>query len=106
MRVAKAVTVLYSGDRAAAQAEEAFVAAFQKHVTPIAIPEVRVENGELLGAALLRAGSVASNNEFRRLISAGAISEINGPTISDPHFIIRQPLVLKIGKHRFLRINF
>lgn len=104
MKVAKAVVALYHNERLAIKAEEEFVATFQKGAVPSETPEVKAVSGELLGAVLLRADRVASNGEFRRLISAGAIGEINGLTISDPHFIIQQPLVLKIGKHRFLRI--
>lgn len=105
MRVAQAIVALYHSESLAMRAEAEFVTTFQKGITPSEMPEIKATSGELLSAVLLRADSVASNGEFRRLISAGAIGEINSSVITDPHFVIQQPLQLKIGKHRFLRIN-
>ncbi len=104
MRVAKAIVSLYHNGRLAAKAEEEFIATLQKGSTPTAMLTIAAATGELLSAALLRAGSVTSKAEFRRLISAGAIGEVSGPAITDPYFIVERPLALKIGKRRFLHI--
>lgn len=115
MRVAHAVVALCRSDRAAAKAEAEFVATFQKRAAPTEMSEVLAVLGERLGTVLVRAGTVASQAEFRRLISAGAINEIDpsraasridAATITDPFFTLARPLALKIGKHRFLRITF
>jgi len=106
MQVARAVVTLYSNTKAAIRAEMEFVATFQKHVAPTEMKEIKAVFGERLSIVLIRAGSSTSQAEFRRLISAGAISEINGAIITDPYLILTHPVALKIGKHRFLRIVF
>jgi tyrosyl-tRNA synthetase len=48
---------------------------------------------------------VPSNAEFRRLITAGAVSDMKtGEKITDPSFKIESEIVLKIGKKTFVKI--
>ncbi|MEK7622134.1 MAG: tyrosine--tRNA ligase [Patescibacteria group bacterium] len=105
MQVARAAVTLYASVTAAAKAEAAFVATFQKGGAPTEMSEVRAAAGERLGAVLIRAGAVSSQAEWRRLVLAGAAREVAGGIITDSHLTIGRPLELKIGKHRFWRVT-
>lgn len=105
MDLAQQVVEIYHGSKAGEEARSLFVNTFQKKEIPDNIPVVRAKKGLLLADTLLSAKFVASKNEFRRLIEEGAIRENGDQKISDPFFALSSPLTLKIGKHRFLRIE-
>ncbi len=104
MRLAREITAMYHGTDGAAKAEENFVATFQKGGIPEDLPEIAVARGEKISDALVSAGIVASKSELRRLQQAGAISDVEGGTISDLDSRTERPLTLRIGKHRFVTI--
>lgn len=54
--------------------------------------------------ALLNAEIVASKTEFRRLITEGALRRDGEIKITDATTILTEDMVIKIGKHRFIKI--
>ena len=101
MPLARALVSMYHGDTAAAEAEAAFVETFQKGVVPEDVVEVRVPYID----GLLGAGVVASKTELRRLLEAGGVREAeSGEKIESLPETVIAPLVLKIGKRRFVKL--
>ncbi len=105
MELARQIVAIYHGEKAATEAEGAFVGTFQKGKLPDDIVTHEAAKGTPLVDAVLAAGIVASKGEFRRLIDEGAVSEWEGERISDPALTVDKPLILKVGKRRFLRIE-
>jgi tyrosyl-tRNA synthetase len=105
MRLARAIVSLYHSDEAAQEAEKNFVHTFQKGETPSDIVEVSVKGGKLLVDVLLGHDIVSSKTEFRRLISAGAITHADtGEKVTD-HSVKVGNATLKVGKRRFIKIT-
>src|SRR3989344_4043806 len=93
MRLAFEITKIYHGEKSAKDAEESFEETFSKGGIPKDIETVQVSKDTPLVETLLKQGLISSKTEFNRLNKEGAIKEIeNG--------------VYRIGKHRFLRIEF
>lgn len=91
--LAHEVVKIYHGEEEAQKAQTNFEDTFSKGGVPKDIETVRVGKGTPLVETLLKQGLVSSKTEFNRLNKEGAIKEIeNG--------------VYRIGKHRFLRIEF
>ena len=102
-RVAKILVAnLHSGKEAEA-AEEKFVSTFQKKE----IPENAIEiKGKTLMQAAVAAGLVSSNSEFRRLISEGAITNLDtNEKIQDANAVPDTGANIKIGKKIFVKFK-
>ncbi len=103
--LAKEIVKVYYGEKRAQKAEENFIATFKKGGIPEDIQEIKVEKGSGLCNVVVSNKIVPSNAEFRRLITAGAISDMKtGEKITDPNFKIESEIVLKIGKKTFVKI--
>jgi tyrosyl-tRNA synthetase len=95
------ITQLYSKEEANF-AQENFENTFSKGEIPEDIQEVA--SGRLWLDTAIDHSIVESKGEFRRLVEAGAVSEMNtGEKITDPNTITKQG-VYKIGKRRFIKI--
>jgi len=93
MRLAFEIVKIYHGEEAAKMAEQSFEEAFSKGGIPKDIKTVEASSDKSLADIFLEEGIVSSKTEFNRLDKEGAIKEIeNG--------------VYRVGKHRFLKINF
>jgi len=91
------------------QAQQNFIARFQKGALPDDIEEIILnsENGQLGIAALLSAaGLVASNGEGFRMIKQGAV-KIDGEKVSDKSLMLDQGFtgVVQVGKRRFAKVS-
>lgn len=104
MQLAKQIVEIYHGRASGEEARKAFVDTFQNKSIPIDIPEVKADKDTLLADVLLVAEQVASKSEFRRLVDEGAIRIDGDEKITDPFYKITATTVLKIGKHRFVKI--
>lgn len=104
MDLAQQIVEIYHGRDVAVLAREGFVNTFSKKEIPEDIPCVTCKKDTLLVDVLLEAKLVASKGEFRRLIEEGAIREDGVTKISDTTSVVKQDTVLKIGKHRFIKI--
>jgi tyrosyl-tRNA synthetase len=106
MRMAREVVAQFHGPEAARAAQEEFERVFRRHEAPAEVPQVpvRVRNGPIdLVDVLLGAGLVRSRSEARRLLAQGAI-EVDGQTVREPQALVRDGSIVRVGKHRFLRI--
>ncbi|MDO8589896.1 MAG: tyrosine--tRNA ligase [bacterium] len=93
MRLAFEITKIYHGEAEAKDAQKNFEQTFSKGGVPKDIPLAKVKADTPLVETFLAHGIVSSKSEFSRLEKAGAIEKMeNG--------------VYRIGKHRFLRIEF
>jgi len=95
MALAEELVHMYHGADAAKRAREDFDKAFSKGEMPSDIPTVELR-GRSLASALVAAGVVESKSDYRRLEAAGAITTLAEDASGK---------VLKIGKHRFVKIT-
>ncbi len=103
MRLARELVTMYHSADAAQKAQDDWQNTFSEGGVPDEVPEVFVFSGtkylETLADALHE-----SKSEIRRLIDAGAVSEVGGEKVTDVDAVITRPQSLRIGKHRFLNI--
>lgn len=101
MRLAREIVALYHGQEAGVDAQNAFIETFQQGVIPEDIPEIPKEYAEQLVAH----GVVASKSELSRLFKAGGVRNAHtGEKLEAFPQELRDPLVVKIGKRRFVRL--
>lgn len=105
MQLAQQIVEIYHGKTLGEEARDAFVNTFQNKTIPADIQEVRVKKHSLLSNVLVDTTLVASKTEFRRLIEEGAVRKDGEEKITDPFYQIEEEIVLKIGKHRFIKIT-
>jgi tyrosyl-tRNA synthetase len=101
---------LLYGEEAAGQAQEEFERVFQRRERPeesaLDLPLDFDEDGVIevdVTQLLSQSGAVGSRAEAKRLLSQGAIS-LDGSTLSEPRARLREGALLRVGRHRFLRI--
>ncbi len=105
LTLARHIVTLYHGARAAEDAHTAFIETFQKGGVPDDIQEIHLAPNAPLGEALVANGIVKSKSDFRRLVSEGAIQDMeDGTRVTDPLFIVWKNATLKVGKRRFVKI--
>ncbi len=104
MRLAHDLVAQYHGKEAAERAQESFTNTFSEGGTPTEVPEVSV-GPEVKYIDAIAAGLRESKSEIRRLVEAGAISEVSGDVLKDVNATITKDMTLRIGKHRFLKIT-
>jgi tyrosyl-tRNA synthetase len=114
-RLAREIVGQYHSVEEAESAEDQFTRVVQKRVSDgVGLAEevtvgleVRISSLERYGndlmALLLDRGLVQSKGEARRLMKQGAI-DVDGRPISDFNLPFRPGMVIRVGKHRFLRI--
>jgi tyrosyl-tRNA synthetase len=110
-RLAHEIVSQLHDKESAAQAEKEFTNVFQRRETPeeitectVSFYEFEVDNSGIDISKLLAATSqVKSRTEANRLISQGAIS-IDGVRITNPIVPLSSGSVIKVGKHRFVKI--
>ena len=106
MKLAHTIVRLYHGEEAANFGEDEFVRVFQKHAMPTDIPEYKVaitEDPVFVPQLLSDAGLTASNGEARRSIKAGAF-KIDGEKCNEEHIVLKDGMVLQVGKRKFIKI--
>jgi len=107
--LAKELIGRFHSDNEADQAQNNFIARFQKGAMPDDMPELELatEDGELGIAALLNAaGLVSSNGEGFRMIKQGAV-KIDGEKVSDRNLKLAAGFegVIQVGKRKFARVK-
>lgn len=104
--LAEAFVRMYHGEASALGAKESFVKTFSKKGVPDDAEECLLKEGDTLIDGLLSCGAVSSKTEARRLLEAGAI-KIAGTDekITDGLPRPEHGTILKVGKHRFVKIN-
>lgn len=102
MALAYELVRMYHGEDEAKKAKENFDTAFSKGGVPEDVQSVALTGG--LRESLIAAQVIKSNSEFARLAEAGAIRIVESDEkITDP-LALPDGKVLRIGKHRFVKI--
>ncbi|MGN1221777.1 MAG: tyrosine--tRNA ligase [Christensenellales bacterium] len=113
MELAKEIVRLYHGSDLAQQAEDYFVATYQKNVfsdqTPVIklAPEHFTPDGNLYVVELLfSTGKYKSKGEIRRLIQGGAV-KLNGEKLFEPETTLPQTdaIMLQVGKGTLFKVE-
>jgi len=104
-RLARTIAAMYHSEKAAKEAEAYFDQIHIKKEVPEEIPEFVIPEDERLINIVVLSGNAASLSEARRLIKQKAVS-IDGETVHDElhEVIIKEPVILKIGKRKFVRL--
>ncbi len=106
MELAKEIVSIYHTKEKAEKAENNFIEIFQKKEIPKDIKKVNIEKGVELISVLVKEGIVSSKSEFKRLIEAGAISDMEDKNkIMDINYKINKSSIIKIGKKKFIKIE-
>lgn len=106
MRLGREIVALYHGEDAATKAQESFIATFKKGTIPSDAPEVIVGAESKLVDVLISSSVIPSKSEFRRLLKEGALLNVDtDEKIMDPEYVITEPLNIRVGKRRFLKIS-
>ena len=101
MRLAREITEMYHGKEGAEKGEKHFVETFQKGQTPEDVEEVKPD----YATNLIEKGIISSKSELRRLLDAGGVKDAEtGEKLSSIPDIVEDPLTLKIGKRRFVKL--
>lgn len=96
----------FHGGKAAQQAQENFIARFQKGDLPDDLPEIDIEADTPLPNILKYAGLVQSTSEAMRMIKQGAV-KIDGEKIEDKGLSLPSGAVciIQVGKRRVAKIT-
>lgn len=106
MALARQIVSIYHGEGEAAKAEENFIKVFQNKEKPEAMATIKAGKEETLMDALVKNKNLGSKSEFRRLITEGAITDLDsGEKIKDPNFIPKDGQSFKIGKKTFIKVE-
>lgn len=106
MQLARELVRMYHGKDAVGPAEEDFVTKFQKKEIPDDISEITASEGEALSEVLVRESIVESKSDWRRLVKEGAVMNLETKEkIEDSALKISEPMTLKVGKKRFIKIK-
>lgn len=101
MRLAREFVTMYHSEEAALHAEQVFIETFQRG----GVPDDVVELGVPFIEHLLEAGIVTSKTELRRLLEEGGVRSVEtGEKLSVLPERVETPVVLKIGKRRFVKL--
>ncbi len=109
MRMAREVVAQFHGPEAARVAEEEFVRVFRQReapeqAVPVPVPLAPGGGTEVdMVSLLVQAGAAPSRSQARRLLSQGAV-DVDGVTVRSPQAVVRDGSIVRVGKHRFLRI--
>lgn len=108
MRLGREIVALYRNQAAAKKAEQEFIRVFQKKDLPDNIEEKKLRAGDwLLVDLLAETGLAPSKSEARRLIQGGGVS-VDGKReeeVKTSVSISKKPLLLKVGKRKFLKVR-
>jgi len=100
------VVRFYHGEKEADKAKKSFEDTFSKGGVPDDIQVIKVSKGANLAEILVSDKIVESKSEVRRLMSSGAITNLDtDEKISDIGSVVNETITLKIGKHRFVKLE-
>jgi len=104
--LAKTIVRMYHSAQAAEDAANEFEKVFSKKEMPTELKEFKLGSEEInIVDLLVKTNLMPSRAEAKRKIKEGAI-DIDGNAIRDINYIVRlsKPIVVKAGKHKFLKI--
>ena len=104
IKLAKEVVNSFCGLGFSDIAESDFINTFSKGGIPEKIDEIKVTKDEKIADVLLRSGIIESKSEWRRLVLAGGVSNVEtDEKITSPDEAVKN-IVLKVGKRRFVKL--
>lgn len=112
MQLARELVTMFYGKDAALDAENEFIAVFQKGEVPDDIPDIKISTEEIspdgtiwLPKLLAEAGLVNSTSAGKRFINQGAV-KIDGEKVTDAEcrVVLYSGMIIQVGKRRFARI--
>jgi tyrosyl-tRNA synthetase len=103
MRLGRDIVEQYHGAECAIKAESDFINTFSKREMWKDAQVLEAHSGVLLVDLLIDADIVLSRMQYRRLLSAGAISDEQGVKIEDYDYKVTETTTFKIGKKQFVR---
>jgi tyrosyl-tRNA synthetase len=116
MRMAREIVAIFHGEAAARVAEDTFVRTFSKRELPDQVVERKLSFREALAEApagngggvrlpwlLAHLDLAASVSEANRLVKQRAV-EIDGEVVQEASAALRDGMLIRVGKHRFLRV--
>ncbi len=107
MSLAYTIVEMYHSSDAAKNAQEEFVNVVQKKGIPQDIPEIELVNDSPVIDIIVANDLATSKGEAKRLFASGAV-KIDSEKIADISYVLKQeilPVVLQVGKRKFLRIK-
>ncbi|HVY68080.1 MAG TPA: tyrosine--tRNA ligase [Patescibacteria group bacterium] len=107
LHLAENIAALYHGPAAAAKARAGFIAQFSNGELPAQIPLQKLPGGSYqLVELLAQTGLAASKSEARRLLQQGGV-KLNGKVAvqDQPVSLAAEPLLLQVGKRKFLKLQ-
>jgi tyrosyl-tRNA synthetase len=105
IKLAKEIVTMCHGKEFADRAESNFEKAFSKGEIPENIETIKVKEGEILGDVLVSNKMIDSKSDFKRLVSEGAVVNMNtSEKVSDWNMKANNA-VYKIGKRKFVKIE-
>lgn len=107
MQLAKEIVNLYHGPKAATEAQEGFIAQFQKGQLPSRLPEKKMKvSYKTAVAALLDSGLVSSNSQARRLVEQGGV-RIDSRIIANPlaPVKLKKGVIIQVGKRHYVKVK-
>lgn len=104
MQLAFAITSLFYGAEAAQNAQDQFVATFQKGEIPDEMPGYQLQGDETVLDVMVSQGMVPSRSQGRRLLDQQGV-RVDGVVVSDQNTPLQGGSVLQVGKRHFLRLK-
>lgn len=103
--LAHQITQTYHGDSEASKAEKEFENIFQKGTSPQDLEEITADSAPIdIVDFLVGNNLVESRSQAKRLLDQKAL-ELDGATLENSETEVENNQVLKIGKHKFVRIK-
>ncbi|MEX0683814.1 MAG: tyrosine--tRNA ligase [Dehalococcoidia bacterium] len=115
-RLAREIVAQFHDTASADDAASFFERTFSKRELPDEVPEQRVsfssarseaaagEDGAVkLPWLLAQLGMAAGTSEANRLVKQRAV-EVDGEVVTDPQIALRDGMIIRVGKHRFVRV--
>lgn len=105
-KLARTIVKMYHNEQAAIEAEEEFDRIFVKKEIPDEIPEYKIQQNQMgILDLIVQVNFAPSKAEAKRLVMQGGVS-IDGKKIIDVNTVIRikNNLILKVGKRKFIKI--
>lgn len=107
MTLARTILKDYHSLEATMNAEQNFIKLFSKKEIPDEMPEVRINNEEMLVDVIFNLGFTKSKGEAKRLIQGGGV-KLNSEKIDDIQYKVQfngsEPIVMQAGKRNFARL--
>lgn len=103
MDLAHEITAAFFDEEQAQNARQYFINLFQKGDMPEDIPEFQAEESPILLSVLVDSGLVKSGSQVRRLVKQNGI-KIEGEPVSDPFMVLEPPVIVQVGKRRFIKV--